>query len=54
MRRGVVERNTLETKIKVDINLDGSGKVEIDTGIGFRSYVDFNGISRKIWFDYFS
>ena len=33
MRRGVVERNTLETKIKVYINLDASGKFEIDTGI---------------------
>ena len=39
MRRGVVERNTLETKIKVDINLDGSGKVEIDTGIGFLDHM---------------
>jgi len=28
-------RNTNETKIKVDLNLDGTGKSEIDTGIAF-------------------
>lgn len=35
MRSYEIERNTLETKIKVSINLDGSGKSEINTGIGF-------------------
>lgn len=39
MRRGFVERNTLETKVKVKINLDGSGKAEIDTGIGFLDHM---------------
>jgi imidazoleglycerol-phosphate dehydratase/histidinol-phosphatase len=29
------QRNTNETKIKVELNLDGSGKSEIRTGIGF-------------------
>ncbi len=33
MRKGFVERNTLETKIKVKINLDGIGKADIDTGM---------------------
>ena len=28
-------RNTNETKIKIDLNLDGTGKSEIDTGIAF-------------------
>ncbi|HEY0298957.1 MAG TPA: bifunctional histidinol-phosphatase/imidazoleglycerol-phosphate dehydratase HisB, partial [Arachidicoccus sp.] len=29
------ERNTNETKISVDINLDGSGKANVHTGLGF-------------------
>ena len=39
MRRGIVERDTLETKIKVEIDLDGSGKADIDTGIGFLNHM---------------
>jgi len=34
-RIGFIERNTNETKIKIDINLDGTGKSNIDTGIAF-------------------
>lgn len=30
-----LERNTLETKISMDLNLDGSGVNSINTGIGF-------------------
>lgn len=29
------ERNTNETKISIDLNLDGSGKAKISTGLGF-------------------
>ena len=35
MRTYKINRDTLETKISVEINLDGSGKSKIDTGIGF-------------------
>ncbi len=35
MRTSKIERNTLETKILVDLNLDGNGQSQIDTGIGF-------------------
>ncbi|EPR70244.1 Histidinol-phosphatase [Winogradskyella psychrotolerans RS-3] len=34
-RVGSIERNTNETKIKIDINLDGTGKSNIATGIAF-------------------
>ena len=30
-----IERNTLETQIKVDLNLDGSGQCDLKTGIPF-------------------
>ncbi len=35
LRHVVHERNTNETKIKVDLNLDGTGKAIINTGLGF-------------------
>lgn len=35
MREASIERNTNETKIKLKINLDGSGKTSINTGVGF-------------------
>ena len=39
MRKGIVIRNTLETKIKVEINLDGTGEAKIDTGVGFLDHM---------------
>ncbi len=35
LRKVVHERNTNETKIRVELNLDGSGKAKITTGLGF-------------------
>ncbi len=35
LRHVVHERNTNETKIKIDLNVDGSGKSDIKTGLGF-------------------
>jgi imidazoleglycerol-phosphate dehydratase len=35
MRKAKVTRNTLETKIQVELNLDGDGTSSLSTGIGF-------------------
>jgi imidazoleglycerol-phosphate dehydratase/histidinol-phosphatase len=35
LRRVVHERNTRETRIKIELNIDGSGKAAIVTGLGF-------------------
>ncbi len=35
MRKGTKERNTKETKISVSLDLDGTGKNSINTGVGF-------------------
>ena len=35
MRSVTLERNTLETKIKLELNIDGKGNSEISTGVGF-------------------
>tara|TARA_B100000579_G_C22514671_1_gene703237 strand:+ start:116 stop:703 length:588 start_codon:yes stop_codon:yes gene_type:complete len=35
MRKKLIERNTKETKITCSVNLDGNGKNNISTGIGF-------------------
>ena len=38
-RKAQVERNTLETQIKVSINLDGTGKSQFDTGLPFLEHM---------------
>lgn len=39
MRQSNIKRITNETNIEVELNLDGSGKTEIDTGIGFLNHM---------------
>ncbi len=39
MRRAVVERKTKETSVKAEVDLDGSGRAEIATGIGFLDHM---------------
>lgn len=39
MRKASVERNTKETRIQVDLDLDGTGVYEISTGIGFLDHM---------------
>lgn len=38
-RRGQVERNTKETKIRINIDLDGKGQFQGATGIGFLDHM---------------
>jgi imidazoleglycerol-phosphate dehydratase len=47
MRQAVKERKTLETAVSVSIGLDGSGKADIATGVGFFDHADTAG---KAWF----
>ena len=39
MRKATVKRNTKETKISLSLDLDGSGKGTVDTGIGFFNHM---------------
>ncbi|MEX0341020.1 MAG: imidazoleglycerol-phosphate dehydratase HisB [Erythrobacter sp.] len=39
MRKGRIERNTAETKILVEVDLDGTGQYDVATGIGFLDHM---------------
>ncbi|AHM56707.1 imidazoleglycerol-phosphate dehydratase HisB [Peptoclostridium acidaminophilum DSM 3953] len=39
MRKIAKSRNTLETNIEIRLNVDGSGKSSIDTGVGFFNHM---------------
>ena len=39
MRTAKIERKTLETDINLSLNLDGTGKSQIDTGCGFLNHM---------------
>jgi imidazoleglycerol-phosphate dehydratase len=49
-RKGKVERKTKETDIKVELELDGSGKAEVETGIPFLNHM-LDSFSRHGLFD---
>lgn len=39
MRTATIQRSTSETKIEVEVNLDGTGLYEVSTGIGFLDHM---------------
>lgn len=49
-RKAEIERNTNETKIRLSLDLDGTGKADIRTGIGFFDHM-LNGFARHGLFD---
>lgn len=49
-RTATIERNTKETQIRMTLDLDGSGKAEIATGIGFFDHM-LNSFARHGMFD---
>jgi len=49
-RKVTVERETKETKIKISLNLDGEGKGDVATGIGFFDHM-LEGFRKHGFFD---
>ncbi|MGM9970980.1 MAG: imidazoleglycerol-phosphate dehydratase HisB [Anaeroplasmataceae bacterium] len=50
MRKAEIVRNTKETKISIKLNLDGEGKSNINTGIGFFDHM-LNSFAKHGLFD---
>ena len=50
VRTAVVERNTAETKISASLNLDGQGKADVRTGVGFLDHM-LALLARHAWMD---
>ena len=50
MRTAKIERKTKETDIVLELNLDGTGKAEVSTGIGFFDHM-LEGFARHGLFD---
>ena len=49
-RKSIVERKTKETDISISLSLDGTGKSDIHTGIGFFDHM-LEGFARHGFFD---
>ena len=49
-RSASIERNTKETEISLELNIDGKGQYDIDTGIGFFNHM-LEGFARHGFFD---
>ena len=49
-RTATVERNTKETKIKINFNIDGTGTCKSETGVGFFDHM-LDGFARHGLFD---
>ena len=39
IRKSKIKRETNETSVSVSLNIDGSGKTSIDTGVGFLDHL---------------
>ncbi len=50
MRQAEITRNTKETQIQLTLNLDGSGRCQADTGIGFLDHM-LESFARHGFFD---
>ena len=50
LRMVTVKRDTRETRITLSLNLDGTGKASVDTGIGFFNHM-LEGFARHGFFD---
>ena len=49
-RKAIVNRKTIETDISLELDLDGSGQYDIDTGVGFFDHM-LSGFARHGFFD---
>jgi imidazoleglycerol-phosphate dehydratase len=50
IRSATVERNTAETQIRVELNLDGTGRAELSTGVAFLDHM-LDQVARHALFD---